>query len=309
MNGFFLTSKAVGDSPKTEINEDEFNKIKASRDSLWGSFSVERAYDIFIRNYYELERECISISLENVIYHKRNQYSSFLERLQSIDGRIINFLSTARMYRDQVPKYFETNFMKGEEICKSFKSKIEQEKKKNLSFLFIEEFRNHVQHNGFPLFSCAVSASWDDKMERLEYRSLFFSKKEELKEDEKFSKILSDVWGVVPEEIELLKEIRVYVGALSGIHESIRNEIKAEITDARACLQRCVDLYAKSIDGKYFGLSAQHFVEGEVVSSIPIILNWDDARIELEEKNRSIRNMDRIYVSSRLSENENGSCI
>ena len=106
----------------------------------------------------------------------------------------------------------------------------------------------------------------------------------------------------MPNEVELVYSARVYVSAISRIHEKVRKLIKEKLNQSRNTIdQVIIDFKAKNDDNALcLRASAQEIVPPhDVKENVPIFLDWDDVRIELMKRNRNLGNLEKIYVRGR----------
>jgi len=297
MSEYYLTIAAIGNFKKLPLTEQEYCDILIAKQTLKYALSIEKKFEIVIRNFYELEKESLCIALKRMI-NVDICYDFFLDTMISIDTRISNFLSSTRAYIDQVPKDYSESFDNDYDRCADAILLIQNTKDSDQSFHFVESLRNHVQHNGLPTSIFTAHSAWDDEFEHLEYCNLFYIDKEQLKNDSRFNK---GVLNKLPDKIELLREIRKYVSALGLIHKEIRKQLAQRLIESRELIQNYIDQYAAILNKEPIGLSAIHRINGETASSIPVFLDWDDMRKALEKKNYPRNNLVKQHVTSRLS--------
>jgi hypothetical protein len=63
-----ICCRILGAKSELEIDEQLFEEIRISRDSLFLLFQIEEDYDILIGNYLDLEKTILSIGWESFIY-------------------------------------------------------------------------------------------------------------------------------------------------------------------------------------------------------------------------------------------------
>ncbi|MBV2205746.1 MAG: hypothetical protein KUL87_10020 [Pseudomonas sp.] len=109
----------------------------------------------------------------------------------------------------------------------------------------------------------------------------------------------------LPEKIDLKKAARSYTGAISSIQEEVRKITKSSVENARSTIEVHLDKYAKINNGESFAVgaySAAAHKRGE--KPTVLLLDWDDVRISLLEKNQPISNMEKRHVSSALAQSD-----
>jgi hypothetical protein len=117
-----------------------------------------------------------------------------------------------------------------------------------------------------------------------------------LEEDEKFKKaILDEITG----DVDLKAACRRYVESLSAINEFARSLVAEPVTSARARLEAAHKRYAEVYPDKLIGLTASVIEDGREISSVPLLLDWDDVRLELQNRNSQLINLGKRYVTGR----------
>ena len=117
-----------------------------------------------------------------------------------------------------------------------------------------------------------------------------------LEEDEKFKKAILDE---ISEDVDLKAASRRYVESLSTINEFARELIADSVKSARATIEAAHKRYAEVYSESLIGITASAIAEEREVSSVPLLLDWDDVRIELQRRNTQLRNLSKRYVTGR----------
>ena len=86
---------------------------------------------------------------------------------------------------------------------------------------------------------------------------------------------------------------------MSRVHNAARNLIQKSLNDSRNIIENLRDEYQKIYPQKIIGLSALCFDGQKVVDSKPLLLNWDDIRIKLTNRNFELINLKNRYVIGR----------
>lgn len=300
MGFYFLKQNTIGSTIALPIDEFLYTEIKSSRDVLSSAIAIEEKYDILVENFAELERELLHESTQHMIFNL-NSYNEFYETKSTLNRRIINLLTAARLYTDQITKHVRCCTKNESDIEPYIKSLFQNEYDSHFEFKLIEAFRNHVQHCGLAIHRTLVKSSWEDfggDRKQLNQIQLFI-RKDELEKDTSFKK---SVIKEIPEQVNIIYAIRTYMGCMSNIHDQIRAKIKNNIDAARLFISNRIADYI-SCGGESIGLNAVHVAENnpslEAIDRIPLLLDWDEVRVKLQQKNGSIKNIKKWYVSSR----------
>ncbi|QVL43787.1 MAG: hypothetical protein KFB92_04095 [Alcanivorax sp.] len=289
---------AVGKVPEIEIDSDRYDALQNARSILIGALAIEEKYDLLFSNYLELEKECLSYATECMVKGSLG-YAGFATARQSINRRIVNLLTSTRLYIDHIQQNIKLCIE--EESAFNVKSLMSEQYDNNFSYRFMEALRNYVQHCGLAIHRVSTPTRWTSQNDdgELEFGLNVFAEQNVLKESEKFK---AAILKEMPEEVEIIRASRSYVGSISIVHNVLRGAIKSNVAEARKAIQVAIDEYKAVNDGCAIGLKALKYKRNEfpkdIIDYFPILLEWDDSRVELESKNREIKNLGKRFVSS-----------
>ncbi|PSW91239.1 hypothetical protein [Photobacterium iliopiscarium] len=299
MTHFFVKQMILAPTVALRIDESEFEKLKLSREILLSAKAIEEKYDLLISNFLELEKEILSQLAEHMIFSQFS-YQDMYNLRSVLNRRVANLLTSTRLYYDQIEKHVRT-CMKGEnKFGKEVKAYFCDEYDTNFEYRFMEALRNHVQHYGLAVHSLSLPSKWvgENESKQMINQLKINSTKDELSQNKEFK---SSVFSEMPEKVELTKAIRIYIGCFSNVHKRIRDLINFNVSLSRADIEDVIHRYKEVNAGDAIGISA-YSVEEDDPSSMPIdkisiLLDWDNVRLNLNEKNQSSKNMSKWYVS------------
>jgi len=290
-------------TPTLEISEPEFMALGQSRASLVEALAMEEKYAILLTNYLAIEREILT-QAANGLVRSSAEYFDFFEVRHSINVCVVNFLSSARMYVDQIPRHVR-DCVGREAAVREVKAMLSEEYDSHREYRFMEALRNHAQHNATPIHKISSGSKWlgrpDDKNEHLEYRMALVASKLRLSQDKKFSK---RVLAECDDEIDVTIATRRYVSCIGIVHELCRKYVKARVDSSRSAVEAVHARYAALNENEWrtlVGLEAQKVIDDKVVDRFPLLLDWDDVRVKLEKRNMAHPNLHRAYVSGKSS--------
>ena len=284
-----------GDSVMT-ITKREYIALKKARDILSAGLDIEQQYEVLVSNYEDFEKEIVGLATEFMLYVP-NEFRQYHARLNK---RIINLLTTSLLYRDQVKQRVRDIVGNSSEEVGKLEALFTEKHDKHLEYRFMEQLRNHVQHFGFPVYQVTLS-SWVENMHQvnMELPSTieFGAEKKRLQENPKFKK---SVIEELDDTVDLKQMTRKYVECLSEIQASIRTMILGELNEARRLIEECINRYRDEVDEQTNNLIITVFEEGgEDKDQVKLLLNWDDLRLELTNKNRILTNLSAKYVTGK----------
>jgi len=297
LNQYMLRKMVLASNFELEINESEYLKLKSSRDCLSGAFAIEEKYDLLISNFLELEKECMDITCENML--KNNEgYSDFFDIRARLNRRVVNLLTASRLYMDHLGQHVKACLLTNDK-CKDVKNLFSLQYDGCFEYRFMEALRNYVQHRGLAVHSSSLGGSWtsmDKKNGELEYKTCMFTHKDEVSLDKSFKRAVANE---MPEKVNILLASRKYISSISKAHGELRQLMLVNVATSRNAILEQIEYFKKQSDGNSIALAALKInQDGEVTERVNLILDWDDVRLHLVNKNKVLHSLGQSYVSS-----------
>lgn len=294
---YLLKIHALGNFPEIEIDKNRYDSIYRAKEALSNGLAMEEKYEILISNYLEFEEQMLSYAAQSMI-RRPYDYEDFFQVRMDFNIRLVNLLTAARLYKDQLHRHVRAIKPEIPTIKDDIKKLFSKEYDQNPEYRFIEELRNYVQHRGIPVHWTQHNVYSDDsgKERLLIYSMELASQKEYLKEDKDFKK---KVLEELPEKVDLKIATRVYIESTSRVHCSARNLVEQTLKESRSIIECARDEYKKVYPEKFVGFSAICFDKNQVIDSKPLLLNWDDIRLKLTSRNSELVNLRNRYVIGR----------
>ncbi|WP_442960864.1 hypothetical protein [Pseudoalteromonas sp. SWYJZ98] len=291
-----LTINAAGRSPVLEIDEEKFNSIVTALNQLSAAMAIEEKYELLIGNYLDLEKEVLNVTAEDILYSS-SEYSGFFDIRLACNKRIVNLLTSTKLYIDQIQQHTKICVPDSSSKVKAFFSK---EYDENFEYRFMEALRNYVQHRGLAVHATKHGSRWlpPEENRLMECGTKIFSHKSELENDKAFKKaVVNEMNG----NVELISTTRKYVESINYVHIQIRGLIEESVKNSRELIEGVISSYEDSNNGHSLGLCATAYESGEpidtIIKRVQVFLDWDNVRIKLESKNRKLTNLSRRYVT------------
>lgn len=284
-------------NPEIELSKKEYEDIRLAKACLSELFSFEEKYELLLSNYLELEQECLLISSESMI-NRNYAYKDFFNIELLINKRVVNLLTTARLYLDQVQQHVKF-CNKDIEVKALFSAEYDN----NFEYRFMEALRNYVQHRGLAIHSSSLKSRWigPENDKEMEFNTFVFTSKTEVSKDNAFKKSVAQE---MPKKVNILNSARCYVESLSKVHCELREKLSDLANDNRKIITDLIDKYKSINDSKSLGLCiAQMKHNGkyeEIIEKIYITLEWENIRLELIKKNQSLINLKKRFVSNSM---------
>lgn len=288
--------------PELEITAEEFLLLQRARQVLTSALSIEEKYEILVANYLALENQLLKIATTNVI---RNilTYSEFFETRSALNVRMINLLNAARLYLDHLPQDIADCLPSNDAAPSLVKAKCSQEYDQHCEYRFMEALRNHAQHRGIPIHVVSQNAHWTshDELGRMEYTVDMVAQRRYLEDDKKFKKNILEEVSV---DVDLTAACRCYIESISSINQFVRDLIAEPVRVARLTIEGAYKRYSELYSESLIGLTA-FALDGELENlSVPLLLDWDDVRLELQNRNSQLINLRKCYVTGKTRDDK-----
>jgi hypothetical protein len=299
-----ITIYALGTYGSIAISHAEFEDIRAAKRRLLLGLGVEEKIDLVLENYAELERCLLDMALDHSIFpgkiHALLDNASHL-----VNRRIVNLLTTSRLYLDQVLHDFSAIYGEDSESYVCFKQATINEYDCVLGYRVMEALRNHAQHRSLPIQGITFHASRDDAVTPPLIRHSVIPSIDiaTLEDDPKFKRPILDELQLVADKkkpVSILPFIRAYVESIGRIHQCVREVTTADVAKAEELIDAYRTKYRDTIADSLTGLAAIAcnpqglYRDHEYLSDRPI-----KRRRELAAKNQHLDSISRRYVSSR----------
>lgn len=249
----YLLRKAVlGKCPEIEITAQEYAHFEEARKILSNALAIEEKYEIVITNYLEFEKQILDTTAASMV-RAHLDYSDCFEVRLGLNIRLVNLLTAARLYVDQLNQNVREcvpDSTRGKQMVKNFFAKEYDEHK---DYRFMEALRNYVQHRGLPVHWTQQGSRWTSLEDHgsLEFSIELASQRSYLEEDGEFKK---KVLAELDEKIDLKAATRGYVESISNVHESVRSMIIESVTLARELIEDAHRRYAAVHSGSLVSL-------------------------------------------------------
>ena len=284
-------------SPDLSLSESEFREIEAAKQTLVGAFTVEEKYDCLLSNYIEFEKDATSLMIDGMVKRPAG-YRGAYEMRRRMNIRMLNFLSSARMYVDHV-KHDAKQCMNGSDETKREVSRLfSVQFDANKYYRFMEGLRNHAQHYGLPVHWTESGSQWStaDGMKSLRESTFeFFADVAQLAEGNIVKK---RVLAEFSNRVDLKLAARSYVESLSHVNERIREHLDPRVEAAKGIIGDAITRYAVLGDDRRAALFAYEIGDEGVISQVSLNTEWDDVREAMRKENPELVSFARRYVST-----------
>lgn len=293
---------------KIEIDQPKFDELRHAQKCLSLALAIEETYELLLSNYLDLERECLNVAADCMV-RESTDYTDLFDIRLAFNRRIVNLLTSTRLYIDQTQKHIKACIPNDENNDKNIPGKVKSlfsvESKACFEYRFMEALRNHVQHCGLAVYSIKIErklTSFVEEDREWEFKTRIFTNKLNFDNDKSLNKQDKQVLNEMPEEVDLMYAARVYVESIRKVHCDIRELLARKFGESRRLISMQIEDYKKISNGDSTGLYAVCSILkepiNEVIEKFPLLLDWDDVRIRLSKKNERLVNLRKRFVSS-----------
>jgi len=293
---FFLSVDKVIKHEELEIGSCLYEELSKARTVLLNAFALEQTYDVLIENYLAFEKEILGRTMDYLVRDAKG-YDTFYEDINSFNLRLVNLLTTVKLFIDQSKQKVKKCIPEDLQESINIEQEFSKEYDKFKEYRFMEALRNHVQHNGLPIHFLSKGLSKDSYEEILhfEFHMELYCRLTVLKKDKSFKK---EPLQEQEEKIDLKIAVRQYIESLSKIHNTFRDAISESTRRSRSTIENAHEKYKNKVGCNTDFLEAYTKTAGGKEGIIPLLLEWDDIRLQLLDKNRELKNLRKRYVTS-----------
>lgn len=276
------------------ITAQTFHTLHAARTTLSNALALEEKYEILITNYLDFERELLDATVRHMTREHISYVDSF-DVIHRINVRLVNLLTAARMYVDQVGRHVAACLPEDPQVAAQIKVRCAAEYDGHFEYRFMEALRNYVQHRGVPVHWSSHGAGWTsmDDDGYLEFRTDVACLRATLEEDGAFKPSVLRECG---SRVDLKRSARRYVESLSAIHAVARERIAARVDRAREQVASARKRYRAKVGADLVAVLVRGMSKAGNLVEFPLILNWDDIRLKLVQRNQELTNLSRRCV-------------
>jgi hypothetical protein len=222
---------ALGHGPGIELTADDYADLLRAIERTYLATGVEEKLDLLLENFLEYEQELLHIALQSSLFTAIDDHRVFREA-QLVNRRVINLLTAARMYVDQVKHAVSTYFKSAAGLAPDVATLLSAEYDEHLEYRIAEALRNHAQHQDLPVHEMAWPSAWED-MNEPNHRLRFWVKPsiavDELATAGEFkATVLAELRATGKKSFPLTPILRRYVESLASVHAKVRESLSGQ---------------------------------------------------------------------------------
>jgi len=236
------------------IDKDEFARVSLALEIDRTQLTIEEKYHILLENYQELEEELLRFSLKLTL-HSPDPWETLRDATPLFDRRVLNFLSSARMYLDQIPSDISIASRNPESVLADFEKSRSGHYDQTLGYRVCEALRNYTQHKSLPVHG--VTYGWRHGQEDADAKVVNYSglklNLSRLEADGKFKSTTLEELRLLGDNYDLKRFLREYMHCLGEVHINLRKNLQGDgewaIEEIRQMRARILSLPDAQPDG------------------------------------------------------------
>lgn len=307
-----MNSTYVTFVPKTppkvlhEISPEQFNSLKTARESLTNVLYIEEKFNFIVDNFMDLEQDLLQVTLNAMYFPKRMvDWTHTVTEIHLINRRIINFLTTSKLYLDQVTHDLNTIPHEIPNLKEDVKDRINNEYNSVLGYRVMEALRNYVQHRGLPVHVLSYTSNrsgFEGLTEELysEHSVSPLVNLDDLEKDGKFKRAVLDELISLGGKIHIKNYIRQYVHSLGNIQSFIRHALEDKVRTWDAAVSEAFLPHITGNDELNLLCVAEKLATGFTTNRMYLRKDVINRRRWLEMKNSDLQDLAYRIASTKL---------
>lgn len=306
---YFIGQLTLGSNADVEISQEQYGVIRTAKLNLVRALQIEERFDILLGNYCEFEEVVVSIPIRHNVYAKRESFELDDER-RTLNRRIINLLSSCRLYLDQMIHDIAGIFGDESDELVEVKSYTNNEYDAQFSYRLMEALRNYVQHRGLAANSYSVTYHWTELNSDGQLACTVTPElvRQELSGDKKVKSEVRKELQALSKKIDLKPHIRSYIESLCRVHCKVRDLLEFHTKKWEGRIVKAINDYKVQLgisDEKVPAGLALYKLDDEsskVVEREDIFLKFIDYRKVLENRNTVFPNISARFATGQQSD-------
>ena len=258
--------------------------------------SFEDKFYVVIENLLELELCLAEIAARHMVRPLLKD-EEFGDKIREANRRVINLLTSFRLYRDQTVHHFAP-LLPLTDIKALFKA----EEKSSFAFRVVEALRNHVQHRDLPVHTMTLGSDWagEPPAHKLRHHARLAINLEQLASDECFPKGVLAELKAIPEIPDLRLLLRQYASVMGQIHRNLREAFAEAQTGWMKVLDDAASGWGTSTneDDVDLGLAVAELRNGDLIEAFEIYAKLADRVRDMQQRNFCCTALDRAFFTS-----------
>lgn len=298
-----ITNLVLGKQPFLRLTVTQFEEIKQSILNLREVLYIEEKYNLIVENYAEYEKELLALTTQAMVFSDLD-WSGMQTLEHTINRRLVNLLTTCRLYMDHIPHNLNVIYGKGATLVAKLKSEKSKAYDTHLEYRIMEALRNYVQHRDLPITTLQLPSWWDGTPGTpgvfLKRGIKPFLQPKRLQEGGSFkAQVLKEIEGL-GDKIDIRPMVRVYMDAICKIQKFIRDNTNADVASWQKQIADVEKRYHKRQKPAY-GMAIVSRNERQVVEYHYITQNLTNRYNWLVRRNHTVNNFTASVITNEVS--------
>lgn len=296
-----ITRQVLGEPRFVEITEGEFCRLREASERLADMLAIEEKLDLLLANYAEYERELLLLAVDQMVW-PGGDWAAFRAALFAVNRRLLNFLSSARLYLDQLKHQISSMYGKDSPVWVGVRARETAEYDGSLAYRVLDALRNHSQHHSMPVgkLSFPTRREEDAGPARLRFMVVPYLDLPQLRSDSSVKKVILDEIEATA-RTNLNELVRSYLDSIGRIHQEVRQLTSTDVAEWEGLFESA-QTRGRAVFEDLIGLAVViRQDDGTVSESAYLLENVLRGHRALREKNSVLVNFAQRYVTNVLT--------
>jgi len=299
---YVVLQRGLGSHGAIELTAREFEEIGIAKRGFLLALGIEEKFHLLLENFAEFEAELLNLSLQHLVFADIS-WSSFQGDIYTVNRRLVNLLSSTRLYIDHLLHELTASYGSASGIVSATKARLASEYDSSLSFRTIDVIRNHLQHRSLPVDGVKHTASRDESEDAVSVRHNASPRLNilELRADPKVKQSVVAELATLGNEVCVTPLVREYVEAIGRVDEGVRAAMASDVGRWDSQMSAWVER-AKTVFGNAAGLAAVRIgADDQERNAEDLFLAFIDRRRLLEQRSRHAAHLANHYVTGKAN--------
>lgn len=231
--------------PSIPISKTEYEILRKARSGLNTILAFEETFDALMGNYADLESAILETALSAMLFREHEEALDIYIARSLVARRVLNFLSSARLYRDSYPAHVARIFGRRSDVTRRLTASLSDLKTSSRAYRFIDALRNNSQHSELPVHGISFNfARAEEDSSSTSVIPKIIPKV--LRADRQFPVEILKEMSADDKEFALLPPLREYLEHITKLHHETRDVLVVKDNEWRQQYQTAIDAFKKA---------------------------------------------------------------
>jgi hypothetical protein len=294
-----------GQENLTEITKDQFDNIKTAKENLVNLLYIEDKFNFIVENFFELEHDILKVTLNKVYFPNYTvDWSLSVSDIHLINRRLINLLTTTKLYLDQITHDINMITHGIPELTELIKKTTNYHYDNVLGYRVMEALRNYVQHRGLPVHVLSYNSKRIDENQlegniETEHSISPMIRLDDLERDGKFKRtVLNELKQLGENKINLKNNTREYIESLFQIQKFLRDTLNVDVQKWETIINNAISIHTSKYSDVKMIVIGEQLPNGFITNRLYLTSEYIIRRKSLETKNSNLSNISRKIITT-----------